>query len=421
MVRDDASAATRCDRLRLPGGRLPGRTRIVSGVARDSAPDGEPKAQDSGSGSVGNLELFFDLVFVYAMSQVTELMLADVSWRGFGHGALGLLAVWWAWVCYAWLTNTFTTDRVASRCLVIAAMAAMLLAASALPTAFSTGSLVFGLALLAVRVIHLVMFGVAAYHDDEQLRAGLLRLAPSLLTGPVLIAVAAAFPSPYRELLWVAAAVIDFGGPLVAGVEGFRVAPFYFVERHGNMIIIVLGEAIVGLGAGASEHLRQPAVLTAAVLGVLIAASLWWTYFGLTAGAAQRLQHAQGSERARLARDAYSYLHLPLVAGVGFFALGAREALDALADPLPLLPAVALGGGVGLFYAADVAYRWRDHHQLVRDRLLASAASFLLIPLSMTVPAWSALAVLTAVGALRLAWELVRRPRIGPVNAGNVQ
>lgn len=88
--------------------------------------------------------MFFDLVFVYAMSQVTELMLTDVSWRGFAHGALALLAVWWAWACYAWLTNTGTTARVASRSLVIAAMAAMLLAASALPTAFSTGALVFG-------------------------------------------------------------------------------------------------------------------------------------------------------------------------------------------------------------------------------------------------------------------------------------
>ena len=194
-------------------------------------------------------------------------------------------------------------------------MPAMLLAASALPTAFSTGALVFGLALLAVRVIHLVMFGVAASHDDEELRSGLLRLAPSLHIGPVPIAVAAAFPSPYRELLSVGAAIVDLGGPLVAGVGGFRVVPSYFVERHGNIIIIVLGEAIVGLGAGATDHLRQPAVLTAAVLGVLIAASLWWTYFGLTAGAEQRLQRAQGAERARLARDAYSYLHLPLVAG----------------------------------------------------------------------------------------------------------
>lgn len=390
-------------------------------MSDDAEPNDESPAQQNSSGSVGNLELFFDLVFVYAMSQVTELVLADVSWRGFGQGALALLAVWWAWVGYAWLTNTFSTARVASRCLIIAAMASMLLAASALPTAFSTGALIFGLALLAVRIIHLVMFGVAAAHDDEQLRAGLVRLAPSLLTGPVLIAVAAAFPSPYRQLLWVGAAVVDFGGPLVAGVSGFRVVPSYFVERHGSVIIIVLGEAVVGLGAGATGHLRQPVVLVAAVLGILIAASLWWTYFGLAAGAEQRLQQEQGPQRARLARDAYSYLHLPLVGGVGFFAFGAREALDRITDPLPLLPAVALSGGVGLFYAADVAYRWRDHHQLVRDRLLVSAACLLVVPLSMAVPAWSSLTALTVMGALRLTWELVRRPRIGPVAAGDVR
>ncbi|CAM2785093.1 low temperature requirement protein A [Dermacoccus abyssi] len=281
-------------------------------MSENSEPGSEADSRDSDSGSVGKLELFFDLVFVYAMAQLTELVRDDVSWRGLGHGVLGLLAVWWAWVCYTWLTNTFTTNRVVFRCLVIAAMAAMLLAASALPTAFSTGALVFGLALLAIRVIHLVLFVVDASHDDEHLRAGLLRLAPSLLIAPVLIAVAA-FPAPYRELLWIGAAIIDFGGPLVAGVEVFRVVPSYFVERHGLIIIIALGEAVVGLGTGASEHLQQPVVLAAAVLGVLIAASLWWTYFGLTAGAEQRLKDTDGPERARLARDAYSYLHLPLV------------------------------------------------------------------------------------------------------------
>ena len=263
-------------------------------MSENSEPGSEADARDSGSGSVGNLELFFDLVFVYAMAQLTELVRDDVSWRGFGHGVLGLLAVWWAWVCYTWLTNTFTTNRVVFRCLVIAAMAAMLLAVSALPTAFSTGAFVFGLALLAIRVIHLVLFVVDASHDDGHLRAGLLRLVPSLLIAPVLIAVAAAFPAPYRELLWIGAAIIDFGGPLVAGVEVFRVMPSYFVERHGNIIIIALGEAVVGLGTGASEHLQQPVVLAAAVLGVLIAASLWWTYFGLTAGAEQRLKDADG-------------------------------------------------------------------------------------------------------------------------------
>ena len=264
------------------------------------------------------------------------------------------------------------------------------------------------------------MFVVAASHDDEYLRAGLLRLAPSLLIAPVLIAVAAAFPAPYRELLWIGATIIDFGGPLVAGVEGFRVVPSYFVERHGNIIIIALGEAVVGLGTGASEHLQQPVVLAAAVLGVLIAASLWWTYFGLTAGAEQRLKDADGPERARLARDAYGYLHLPLVAGVAFFGFGASVALEQVFDPLPLLPAIALSGGVGLFYAADVAYRWRDHHQLVPDRLLTAAASLLIIPPALIMPAWSVLTVLTAVGALRLTCELVRRPRIGPAAAGQV-
>ena len=145
---------------------------------------------------------------------------------------------------------------------------------------------------------------------------------PGLLVGPVLIVAAAFVASPYRELLWVAAAAVDFGSPLIARISELRVVPSYFVARHGSVIIIALGETIVELGAGATEDLHHPRVLGAVVLGVLISASLWWTYFGLTAGAELRMQRTSAVDRPRLARDAYSYLHLPLVAGIVFFAVG---------------------------------------------------------------------------------------------------
>jgi low temperature requirement protein LtrA len=390
-------------------------------AGREPHTDESRESQETDGRSVGNLELFFDLTFVYAMSQVTHLMLSDISWQGFGRGVLALLALWWAWVCYAWLTNLFEVARVVHTTLIILAMAAMLIAVIALPTAFTTGALVFGLALLAVRLINAGMFIASSSRDEAELASAIRRLAPGLLIGPALIVAAAFMPSPYRELLWIAAAAVDFGSPLLAGTNGLRVVPSYFVARHGSVIIIALGETIVELGAGATEDLHHPRVLGAVVLGVLISASLWWTYFGLTAGAELRMQRTSAVDRPRLARDAYSYLHLPLVAGIIFFAVGARVSIEHIGEPLAPLPALALTGGVALFYAGEVAYRWRDHHQLVVDRLLAAAACLLTFPVATSVPAVLSLTILTAIGILRLAWELWRRPQIGTGRAGTVQ
>ncbi|MCW2663129.1 MAG: putative low temperature requirement protein [Mycobacterium sp.] len=367
------------------------------------------------------MELFFDLVFVFAMSQVTQLMLNNISWLSFGRGVLALLAVWWAWVGYTWLTNTFETVQVSHQSIVIAAMAAMLVAATALPSAFTTGALVFGVALFVVRLTHAAKFVVGSSGENPELEAGSRRMTVAFVAAPALIVVAAFLRTPYREAMWILAAVIDYGAPLVVGMGGFRVAPSYFIERHGAIIIIALGEAIVELGAGGSRNLHHPGVIAALVLGVLISATLWWTYFGLTSGAERRMQETSGDERARLARDAYSYLHLPLIAGVMFFAVGAHAAVEDVHAALRPLPALALTGGVALFYFADVAYRWRDHHQLTIDRMVTGAAALLVWPAATHLAAMAALVILTAIGVARLAWELWRRPRVGPATAGMVR
>jgi low temperature requirement protein LtrA len=375
--------------------------------------------EEAGPKSEGNLELFFDLVFTFAMSQVTALMLHDPSPRGFGHAALALLAVWWAWVGYTWLINTFDTANVWHEAVVIAAMAAMLVAAAALPTAFSSGALVFAIALLAVRLIQVAKF-VAYSSDDADLRRSVRRIVPAFVAAPACIVAAAFVESPGRELLWVAAALIDYGAPAVLGLGGFRVSPSYFVSRHGSIIIIALGEAIVELGAGARD-LHRFEVIAALVLGVAIMATFWWTYFGLAAGAEQRLDEVTGTERAHLARDAYSYLHLPLVASIMLFAVGAHAAVAHAMDPLPLLPAIALAGGTALFYLGDVAYRWRDHRQVPIDRAVAGLVAAATLPALLHMPAIAALALLTGIGGFRLAWELWQRPRIGPGVAGQAR
>lgn len=374
----------------------------------------------TGSTSEGNLELFFDLVFAFAMSQVTQLMLHDLSPSGFGRAALALLAVWWAWACYTWLINTFDTRGVRHEAVVIAAMAAMLVAAAALPMAFSSGAFVFAIALLVVRLIHVAKFVAYSSDEDADMRRSVLRIAPAFVAAPACIVAAAFVDTPGREMLWLAAAVIDYGAPAVLGLGGFRVSPSYFVSRHGSIIIIALGEAIVELGAGA-EDLHRLEVITALVLGVAIMATFWWTYFGLTSGAEQRLEDATGRERADLARDAYSYLHLPLVAGVMLFAVGAHTAVAHATAPLPLMPAIALAGGMALFYLGDVGYRWRDHRQVPVDRTATGLAAAATLPVLLHVPAIAALGVLTGIGWIRLAWELWQRPRIGPGVAGQAR
>jgi low temperature requirement protein LtrA len=382
--------------------------------------DGEDSDEQGGATSEGNLELFFDLVFTFAMSQVTQLMLHDLSPGGFGRAGLALLAVWWAWVGYTWLINTFDTQGVRHQGVLIAAMAAMLVAAAALPMAFSTGALVFAVALLVVRLIHVAKFVAYSSDEDPDMRRSVLRIAPASVAAPACVVAAAFVDTPARELLWVAAAVIDYGAPAVLGLGGFRVSPSYFVSRHGSIIIIALGEAIVELGGGAHD-LHRFEVITALVLGVAIMATFWWTYFGLAGGAEQRLEQATGIERANLARDAYSYLHLPMVAGIMLFAVGAHVAVAHATAPLPFLPAVALTGGMALFYLGDVAYRWRDHRQIPIDRTATGFAAAATLPLLSHVPAIAALALLTGIGSVRLAWELWQRPRIGTGVAGQAR
>ena len=288
-------------------------------------------------------------------------------------------------------------------------MAAMLVAAIALPDAFADRALVFAVAYLCVRLVHLVLLVLETGQSREQ-RSAAMHLVPSLLAGPCLVLIAAFLDAPYRELVWILAALIDLGGPLVVGVGGLRVLPRYFVDRHGLIIIIALGESIVLVGTGAEGDLSQPGVLAAVVLAVLIAGQLWWSYFGLADAAQARLLSTPAEERTRLARDAYSYLHLLIVAGIVFFALGVHVAIDNVVDPLHLLPAVALTGGVALAYAGDVAYRWRDHHRLATDRLAAAAASAALVIPALFAPALLTLAVLVGIGATRIVWETRHDP-----------
>ncbi|MEV4708729.1 low temperature requirement protein A [Actinoplanes sp. NPDC049316] len=372
----------------------------------------DPPQRPPDDRAVGALELFFDLVFVYSMSQVTHLIEEQPSWAGFGHGILALVAIWWAWVCYTWLTNTSAEASHPARTLIFLAMSAMLVTSSSLAGAFGGEAMMFALALLTVRLLHVVLLIYSARRNTGRRRT-FVRLLPILLIGPGLVVLAATQESPRREVLWLCAVLVDFGGPALFGMGGFHVRPGHFVERHGSIVIIALGESIFQMGRAATGDLSRADVLVAVVLGVLASAAMWWAYFGLKHGAAARLRRAPAPERARLARDAYSYLHLPLVAGIIWYSLGVGEAIAHPGEPLQPLSGLALCGGAALFYAGEVLYRWRDHHQLATDRLVTSVVLIGLIPMAPTVPALTILVAVTAVSVAFVAWEVWRQPEIG--------
>jgi low temperature requirement protein LtrA len=353
------------------------------------------------------LELFFDLVFVFALTQVTGSITNEPTWAGAGRGLLVLAALWWAWAAYAWLTNVLDPEEGPVRLVFFAAMAAMLVVALAVPGAFGEHALMFGVTYLIVRQLHIALYLLAAHHD-EAVRGAVLRLAVSSAIGPGLIVVAAFTDGTVQAVLWLLALAIDYSGPLVGGMEGWRVSPDHFAERFGLIIIIALGESIVAIGIGATETL-DAGVVTAAVLGIAAVAALWWAYFDVVAPVAERrLTEAEERERVLLARDSYSYLHLPMIAGIILFAVGLKKTLGDVGDELATVPAATLCGGVALYLLGHIAFRLRNLGTLSRHRLIAAMVLLALIPAVRAVPALVALALVTAALCLLIAYEAIR-------------
>jgi low temperature requirement protein LtrA len=354
------------------------------------------------------LELLFDLVFVFAITQVTGFVSADPTWMRLLEGVAILVVLWWAWECYAWLGNTAASDEGLFRVVLLTALGAMLLAAVAVPHAFGADALAFGLAYGAVRVLHLVAYGVLA-RSDPTLRIVVRNLAAMMLPSATLLVVAGLVDDGLRTACWVAAVTIDVGGLLLTGVDGWRVEPAHLAERHGLIIIIALGESIVAVGAGAQGHPLDAGLVVAVLLGAVVTAAFWWAYFDVVALVAERrLRRAAGAERARIARDSYTYLHLPMVAGIILCAVGIKKTLGHVGDPLETVPAVALCGGAALYLLAHVAFRLRNLRTLNRPRLLCAVVLLALVPVATRIAALAALAATAAAIVAVLAYEWVR-------------
>ena len=373
----------------------PARTRRLTAVRREEE-------------RVTALELFFDLVFVLALTQCTALIAATPTWTGLVQALFVLAVLWWSWGGYAWLTSVVDPEEGAVRIAMFAAMAAFLVAALAVPHAFGDDALVFACAYGVVRVAHIWLFTMAS-RDDPGLRRSVTGLGCSTAVGVSLLAAASLTDGVVQGALWAIAIAFDVGVPLLFFAEGWKLMPSHFAERYGLIVIIALGESIVSIGVGAHE-IVDGGIIAASVLGVGLAAALWWLYFDVIVWLGERRlsEATPGKQQNELARDSYSLIHFPLVAGIVLAAFGLKKTLEHVGDPLHSVPAAALVGGVAMYLLGHVAFRWRQVHSLSRQRSLAALAALLLYPVALEVPALLTVVLVLGVLVLLIAYEVTR-------------
>ena len=353
-------------------------------------------------------ELFFDLVFVFAFTQVATLLTNDPSFAGIGRGVLVLAALWWAWTAYAWLTNTVDPEEGIVGAALLIALIAMFVAALAVPGVFDDDGVLFGAAFLVVCAMHLTLYALAG-RGTRDLLSAVLRLAPWSLLGATLILLAG-FTDGARIWLWLAALVVTYAGAVLSGSTGWHLHPSHFAERHGLVIIIALGEAFISIGIGATGIGLGPGEVVAAILGLLVATSFWLAYFDFFAIRGERmLVDRQGPERVALARDVYSYAHFPMIVGIVLFAFAMKTIVGHVGEELDHVTAFALFGGSALYLLTYSAIRTRIERRVAvsRGRLVASLVLLLVIPLATLLPALAALALVTTVWLALHTYELV--------------
>ncbi|MET7754496.1 low temperature requirement protein A [Streptomyces sp. NPDC005389] len=377
-------------------------------------------------------ELFFDLVFVYAITQVTALMAAAPSPVRVVGAMVVLALLWWCWCCFAWLGNVVRADSGALFGVLVTVMAVVLIVSLAVPDVFTdppgglSVPLVFVLCYGAVRVLHLVSYWISS-PGDPALRATLRRTALTSVVPPLmLLLIGSSYSGRVQLLLWLGAVAVDYLGIFVTGATGWRVnSPGHFSERHGLIVIIALGESIVAMGVGVSGFPLTYAVLGASAAGLLLSAGLWRLYFRQLGEAAEhRLAGLDGDDRTRFARDVYTFLHLPLVAGVVLTALGMKKVLQQVADtghyglaePLHGVVAWSLTGGVGVYLLGAAAIVLRTTGRRPTALALGGVCCLAAGPLVGLVPALAALVSLATVAAA-LVWLHGRRRAPQPFEA----
>jgi low temperature requirement protein LtrA len=304
---------------------------------------------------VSTLELFFDLVFVFTITQLTAVLASDTSWRGLGRVVLMLGVAAWMYGGYAWLTNAVAPTSRFRRTLMLVGMGGFLVLALAIPDAFGDSGWLFGLGYFVVNAVHSALFIVAGGPGAARAMA---RLAPPNLTSATLVLVGGFLPGAWRYALWAAALLVMIVSPYLTGIGEFTISAAHFVERHGLLIIIALGESIIAIGVGAAGLELDMAIVLIAVLGLTLSYLMWWVYFG---GDQEEAEHALAAvdplRRARVALAAFGWAHYFLLLGIVVIAAGIKKAVGHAFDHLTVGQAVALAGGLAVYLLGDVAFR----------------------------------------------------------------
>jgi low temperature requirement protein LtrA len=353
------------------------------------------------------LELFFDLVFVLALTQCTTLMAHNSTWGGIAKALLVLALLWWPWVGYAWLTSVIDPED-AVRLVIFAATAAFLVTSLCVPDVYGDSAMTFAVAYAVVRTAHIALFLLAS-RDDARFRQSVIGLGIGTALGVGLLLLGAALGGDAQIVVWSVALVLDVAEPYFFGAGGWKLVPGHFAERHGLIVIIALGESIVAIGASVEGHVTT-GMVAAAVLGIALAAAMWWAYFDVVAlVAARRLaSRAVGREQNEMARDSYSYLHFPLIAGIVLVALGMKKTIGDVDHHLGTVPAFALIGGAGIYLLSHVAFRLRNVGTINKQRLLLGIVLLAIWPTLRDVPALIAVGVVSALLCAMIAYEAIR-------------
>jgi low temperature requirement protein LtrA len=358
------------------------------------------------------IELLWDLVFVFAVTQVSALLADDLSWAGFGRAMLILALVWWAWSAFAWATNAQDPDAAVFRGTLLLATVLIFIVGLAVPHAFGRDGTIFAVAYAAVRFLHLALYVDASRRGNASLRA-IAGFSITVAIGMALLIAGSFTSGTTRIVLWALAAAIDYAGPAWLTRERLRglqqVAVAHFAERYSLFIIICLGESIIAIGVGASGRRLDAELIAAVTLSLLITVGLWWTYFDrFAATAEERLRmHA---DPVLAAADAYSYLHLVLVAGIIVFAVGDKTAVAHVTEHLSDASRLCFCGGVALYLLGQAAFRLRMTGTVSRAKIVAAGAVLAVYAVD-DVPAWATAGSVTlALTALVVFESAAERP-----------
>jgi low temperature requirement protein LtrA len=359
------------------------------------------------AGRVTALELFFDLVFVFTITQLTAVLYHAPSLRSLAQVVLMLGVIWWMYGGYAWMTNAVSAHTTIRRLLLLGGMGGYFVLALSVPRAFSGSGLAFGLAYLAVVAVHSTLFARAS---SATVTRAILRLTPFNVASALVVVAGGALGGTAQYVLWAVAFAFEWLTPVLRRPSGFAIGAAHFVERHGLVVLVAIGESVVAIGIGASHLAVDAGLVAVAALGLALCACLWWLYFG--GGDDDRAEHALASmppvERAWAALTGFGYWHIPLLLGIVAVAAGERRAFAEPFAELGWRLAALLGGGIAIFLAGDALFRRALRIGRGAVRAAAAALAVATLPLGALVFGALQIGVLAAI----LVAAIVAEPRL---------